>query len=35
MVEKGDHRPLWDEGEIIDSKHQWNIRNLKESSRRD
>ena len=30
--EKRDHRPLWDQVEIIDKKHYWKIRKLKESA---
>ena len=30
--EKGDHRSLWDQVEIIDKEHHWKIRTLKESA---
>ena len=30
--EKGDHRPLWDQVEIIDKEQHWKIRKLKESA---
>ena len=30
--EKGDHRPLWDQVEIIDKEHNWKIRKHKESA---
>ena len=30
--EKGDHRPLWDQVEIIDKEHHWKIRKLKETA---
>ena len=30
--EKGNHLPLWDEVEIIDSAEHWRIRRLKESA---
>ena len=30
--EKGNHLPLWDEVEVIDSAENWRIRRLKEST---
>ena len=29
---KGDHRPLWDQAEILNKEHHWKICKLKESA---